>query len=375
MRVFLPAALAALCLTGCAANSSPATFSSQPAPQHIVAPYQPVPAQSSALPYHSYGDSITEGYSLQSPQTGNYAYLLAQAQNLTLTNAAIPGDQACDIPTRQIFPAQDSPAIADYQTLYTVLISTNDVNAKGPGAYEAVFNLCHQATLAWLGIPLEAKILGSDPSISTTGPTHLDTSNNWNALITDGLGATLNFPVARKHAGPIYVWYRIGDNNPGAFTYSLDGTQLGSLTTATATPIHTQNGSTDSMALLRIPNIQPGDHTLTFTQTTSGQLGMGVVAVATPGDHPFPSTRVLVGTTPMQYNGQNVPCNSPDASNCAAYIADITANVKVLAHDNLNIQLFDSRKYMTGTAADMIDSVHPNPQGHHEILQAIIDIY
>ncbi len=44
-------------------------------------------------------------------------------------------------------------------------------------------------------------------------------------------------------------------------------------------------------------------------------------------------------------------------------------------HLCLDIELFDSRKYMTGTPADLVDQVHPNVLGHQEILHALTDIY
>ncbi len=358
-RYLLPLIL----LTGCG-NSD---FSSGP-PVHGGSAGDP--------PYHAYGDSITAGYGLTNPGTDEYPVLLANVESRYLTNAALPGDQACDIPTRQIFPAADSPTTAT-PTLYTVLISTNDVDVKGSGTYESVFNLCHQATLAWLATPAQAKILASASSVTTTGATHIDTTAGFNALTTDAQGATITFNFSRTTPGPVYVWYRITDNSKGTFTYTLDSTTSATIKSTTTPAIQTQNGSISSLALLRIPGVALGAHTITLTQTSTAGGGMGIVAIGIPPSTRLAgSPRVLVGTTPLQLTPSGAPCGGGLAIDpCPLYTADITANANLLASDGLDIEIFTTTKYETGTAADLADIVHPNAQGHREILHAITDIY
>ena len=124
---------------------------------------------------------------------------------------------------------------------------------------------------------------------------------------------------------------------------------------------------TDSLALLRIPSLGPGAHTFTFTQTSNALSGAAIVAVGTPftGD-PALRPRVLVGTIPFGLNHANENNNLP-------YIADQKANVALLAGDGLDVELYDSRTYMTGSTADMLDSRHPNALGHQEIFKAFED--
>ncbi len=361
MRQLLPALL--LLILGCA----PGDFS----------PASPQTAGVAASPpYHAYGDSITAGYGLADPAATEYAVLLAQAKTLFLNNHAISGDQACDIPTRQIFPNADSPSTAT-RTVYTVLIGTNDANAKGAGPYEAVFNLCHQATLAWLATPLQSKVLAS--AAVTSGPTHIEASSNYNAVTTDAAQATLTFTFSRATPGPVYLWYRIADDNFGTFTYALDAGQPGALhgatVTDTAPAISTHNGSTSSLALLRIPAVPAGPHTLLLTQTSSGVSGMGIVAIGMPASTLLVgSPRVLAGTVPPQLIGSGAPCDTTPAI-CQAYTNDILANAALLAGDGLDIEIFTAGKYMTATSADLSDALHPNVLGHKEILHAITDIY
>ena len=109
--------------------------------------------------YHAYGDSITYGYTLADPSTQAYPALLARSTGLPLENYAIGGDQACDVPTRQIFPHVDNPSIAA-KGLYSILISTNDIQVKGAGDYETVFKLCLDASIAWLALPTESNGAG-----------------------------------------------------------------------------------------------------------------------------------------------------------------------------------------------------------------------
>lgn len=322
--------------------------------------------------YHAYGDSITFGAFLADPATQAYPALVATATGLNPSNRGIPGDMACDVPTRQIFPAADAPALAS-NGLYSLLISTNDVGVKNAGPYEAVFNLCHRASIAWLAVPAEDKVLGTASTVKSSGAVSVETANHWNALTTQAAGASLTFPFTRAAAGPVYIWYRIRDGSPGQWTYALDGKALGSGTTATSPSIATQNGSSDSLALLRLDSIPAGAHTVTFVQTSAGATGVGIVAIGFPPSTTASQTSlVLVGTMPKQLSEANDICSvNPRA--CDAYIADITANVKLLASDGLNVELFDSRKYMLGTSLDMRDIVHPNARGHLEIAHSVLD--
>jgi lysophospholipase L1-like esterase len=321
--------------------------------------------------YHAYGDSITAGATLASPA---YAYpsLIAKDKSVTLDSYANSGDQACDIPTRQIFSHSDNP-VAPYP-LYTLMIGTNDADKKGSGAYEAVFNLCHQAAIAWIAIPASDKVLASSPAVTSTGSGSLDSRNNWNAWRTTSAGSSVTFPIKLAASSPIYAWPRIIDEDAGAFTYALDGQILGTLTTATAPAIATQNGSNNSLAFLRIPRVPAGVHTVTFTQT-SASGSMEIVAIGAP---PAASTNllpaVIVGDVPMQKSGTQAPCIVTPAI-CAAYTADIQANIALLAGDGLRIVYADNHSYMHGTAAEMDDELHPNDVGQAELHEAFEAVY
>ncbi len=318
--------------------------------------------------YHAYGDSITYGLTLIDPGAQAYPALVAQSQGLALTNYGIPGDQSCDVAPRQIFSHADNPSISDHG-LYTLIIGTNDTGLRGPGAYEAIFNLCQQAAIAWLAVPAERKVLATSNSVATQGTTSLETTNHWNAVTTTSLNATVAFSFTQQAVGTVYLWYRLQDNSPGKFEYALDGVSLGTASVAMAPAIQTQNGSNNSLGLIRLSSVAAGKHLLAVKQLNAGPNGVGVVAIGMARATDIASLPlVLVGTTPKTLS------NGADCAPCDIYRADIRSNVKLFADDGLNVQLFESGKYMHGTSYDMSDVVHPNIVGHKEIAHALLDV-
>jgi lysophospholipase L1-like esterase len=361
----LSALMAVAALNGCTGLSSHAFISA---------------AQVAALPnvvstldaqYRAYGDSITSGSTLSGTQKP-YPAFVAEDEKVTYANNAMPGDQACDVPTRQIFPNQDAPTLASHP-VYTLLVGTNDATVKGAGAYETVFRLCHQAAISWLAIPEEYKVLAGESEVTTTGAGTLDTSNHWNAWTTSEAGASISFPITTSAPGPVYAWPRIVDGNSGTFTYALDGVVAGSGSTGTSPRVNTNNGSSGSMGILRLPSVPAGKHVVTFVQTSEGANGLSIVGIGSgaprSGDQ-FPT--VLVGTIPSQRPGSR--CDSSHGA-CQHYIDDIEADVNLLAADGLKVRLFDTRTFMFGTPLEMNDPVHPNEYGHLELGHAVESVW
>jgi lysophospholipase L1-like esterase len=323
--------------------------------------------------YQAFGDSITYGATLTDPAKQAYPSLVAGSEKVGFTNHANTGDQACDIAPRQIF-ASGAQSAQSPQATYSVLIGTNDVDVRGSGAYEPIFTECHLAALAWLAIPASGKVLAGDAGFSATGPGAVDTSSGWSAWKTAGQGATVSFTVTTTQAGVLYAWVVIDDGSAATYTYALDGAAAGAASAQMQPLIATANGTTRSLSLLRLPNIAAGKHTITFTQTNPGEDGVSVAAIAAPAaGAQLPA--VLAGTVPFQqHTGAGGGCQSSDAP-CLAYNADIAADVSLLANDGLNVRLFDTRKYLQGTTADMSDAVHPNAQGQKELSQAVTDAW
>ena len=321
------------------------------------------------IQYHAYGDSITYGLTLNDPAAEAYPTLVGADEKVGVLNYAISGAQVCDIPARQIFANADSPTLARHFT-YSVLIGTNDVDNKGIGAYESVFILCHEAILSWLAVPVEYKVLVQGDGVTTTGSGAIDTSDHWSAWTTAGQGSTISFPIATTESGPLYLWPRINDDDPATYTYSLDGIVLGTASTQTTPRIATSKGTTNSLGFIRLAPVPAGHHVVTFTQVSAGTNGVSVVGIGTPEVSTSSNLpTVLVGTIPYQLDSGK--CNSSSDQPCLEYTLDIEADVNLFAADGLDVRLFDTRKYLRGTAAEMNDSLHPNVTGQIELSHAV----
>jgi hypothetical protein len=296
---------------------------------------------------------------------------VAQDENVTsFDNYAQPGDEACDVPALQIFPHKDSPTLATHP-VYTLLIGTNDVGRVDPESYEPVFVLCHRAAVSWLGLPLEYKVLADSKDATTDGPGYLDSSNNWNAWVTEERGASVSFKITLDREGPIYAWPRIDDNSPGTYDYSLDGKLMGSGAMQTNPKIATKVKTTSSMGFLRLDGVRAGTHVVKFTQTNEGKEGVAVVGIGSPaGLDVSQRPRVYAGTIPFQEVAEGGRCSNSDRL-CLAYILEIKDDVAEFAHDGLDVEVFDTRKYMFGTAAEMDDYLHPNVLGQKELSHSL----
>jgi hypothetical protein len=78
---------------------------------------------------------------------------------------------------------------------------------------------------------------------------------------------------------------------------------------------------------------------------------------------------VLVGTLPYQYGtGQ---CTVASDEPCLNYTQDVEADINIFLADGLDLRLFDTRKYMFATAAEMDDHYHPNVFGQTELSHAV----
>ncbi len=60
---------------------------------------------------------------------------------------------------------------------------------------------------------------------------------------------------------------------------------------------------------------------------------------------------------------------------CLSYIQDIRNDVALLAADGLDVRLFDTRKFMLATSAEMSNSVHPNALGDQKLADAVESVW
>lgn len=321
--------------------------------------------------YRAYGDSITYGYSLPDPRTQSYPSLVSGFEHVTFANNAIPGDEACDVTTRQIFPNDDHPDFSTHPT-YTVLIGTNDVDRNDAVDYEPIFALCHRALVSWLAIPEEHKTLAGGSGASTHGPGTLLTTNKWNAWTTGGKGSSVGFRITLSRSGSIYAWPLIDDDSDASYQYSLDGAALGTEQVQTSPGLRTKNGTKVSLGFLEIDQVPAGTHVVTFVQTSSGADGVSLVGIGSPaaassGQNPA----VLVGTVPLQNHESRPGKCTPTEPLCLSYVKVIEDDAAMFSAAGLDVRVFDTRKYMHGTRAEMWDNVHPNALGQQELARSV----
>ena len=183
-----------LCMVGCGSSIHSAGGTQN---LTVTAPLDP-----SLKYFRAYGDSITFGFNLPD-RTLAFPTLVANYNKLTgdYRDYSNPGDQACDIPTHQIFQRFENPYTI-LKGLYSIMIGTNDADVKLTGPYEVTYNLCHQAAISWVAIPTESKLRGNSPLVTTSGPTHYDATNFWNAQVTDARGASVTFPLTLARSPP-----------------------------------------------------------------------------------------------------------------------------------------------------------------------------
>jgi hypothetical protein len=351
--------ITAIFLAGCGGESAKPPVTTTP-------PVLPPPA----VEYHAYGDSITYGFLLPDRDKQAYPALVAGDEKVTaFADYAIPGQEACDIAKWQIAPNYDSPTLATHPH-YSVLIGTNDI--FNPQGHEIVYTLCYQAVLSWLAVPREFKVLAGDQGMTTSGSGEFNGVDNWKAWTTQAEGASVSFAITTTREGPIYAWPKIDDNSTATFSYSLDGVLLGQASTSTSPPLLTKVGTTRALGFLRFPDVPAGPHTVTFTQTSTGTVGVAIVGIGAPdGQSRGELPTVLAGTIPYQYySGKAGPCVGNDPL-CLAYIQKIMDSVNMFHSDGLEVKLFDTRKYMFGTKQEMADSLHPNALGHQELSQSV----
>jgi len=211
-------------------------------------------------------------------------------------------------------------------------------------------------------------VLASSSGVVTNGTGVIETTNNWNSLMTSTLNSSISIPITLASEGPIYIWPRIADNDFGTFSYAIDGTVIGVFNTTPGDAIYTSNGIRNSLGFIRIPGVSAGTHTVSFTQTSS----VGTMRIVAIGSLPTTNEMlplVLVGDPPLQLVMPDAACDTTP-SQCEDYLLQIQADVAIFAGDRLNVQFVDNHPYMHATDAEMNDYLHPNPLGHSELRTA-----
>jgi lysophospholipase L1-like esterase len=316
------------------------------------------------LTMDSFGDSITAGVGAvnSNPSTSGYANDLATSAGYTLTNHGIKGDMACDMVDHLFNSAPGQ--------FNTSMIGANDSAVKGVGAYEAVYQSCHNAFISFLGVGSSGRTAASSCT-QTSGTWTPDTTYSAvTGVQSTTNGSVLTCPIATT-GGPIYVWYRITDGNSGTFTYSLNGGAAVSVNAFTTPAIATGNGATTAVGYIRIPPPPKGTQTVVFTVTSATGAGndVSIIGLGTPPSNVYYTAPVLLvnSVTPANNNGYGLPQ--------AQYSLDAIKDAMQHKADGLDVRPIDVRPALQDDLASLtFDGLHPNLAGHAAIAALMLPI-
>ena len=307
--------------------------------------------------YVAFGDSITFAGYIGDP-TLRYPAILGSSLNLQTSSYAANGITGCDVMPLEILPSNITN-ISGSNPLYSLLIGASDISFYGSGSHEALFNLCHQATLTWLGVPRPSKVLVGDAGASITSgswTTNLVSYNPCcqNTWTTTTPGSSVRFQL-QSTGNPIYLWYGIQTTADSNFTVVVDG--LTSIAVP-ATEYPSFGNTASSYGYLRIPTVT-GNHKVDVI------AGNGPVAILGVGTAPRGGVPTVLAS--------DIPNEQAIAGTAAAivsYTADVLGNVALLRADGLDLRFVNTQNFMFATPAEMVDAKHPNALGLAELAQA-----
>jgi lysophospholipase L1-like esterase len=326
--------------------------------------------------YYALGDSITCGYIAgsalgpagSSSCSTSFAYpsIVAADTGLALTNTGYPGDTACDVWPRAVAGFSLAPTIT-VPSVSSIIIGSNDANLSHAGPYEATFNLCHSAVVAYMAVPLETKSLAASATLGT-GWTQQTNGTIGNYITSSTAASTATFTLT-TYGGPVFLWYVIQNSTGGALTYAIDSGTPVSVSVLANPAIHSAlSVPTVALATATAPSGTPAvpvTHTITVTNT-SGTTP--VVGVGTPPGNKYLSRPIeIISDVP------NVGPGGPLApADQAAYSADVTATAKQMASYNLDVRFISNHTYLTGSVLEFqTDEQHPNHLGAIHLAQPI----
>ena len=308
--------------------------------------------------YAAYGDSITAA--------GTYVNLLNADAGASVLNFARSGQLTCNIAVLEVF-AQRVPQTTDGARYVTVMEGTNDANTQEVGLYERNFNACQRASLTWLAVPTSSKAIPRVGSACVTTGTWAPDSFEASSLTSTTSGSTMDCALPTT-GGPLYLWYKVADDNGGSFTYAIDGGAPTSVVTASAISLANSNGTDrNGVFMIRVPGVSAGVHHVVFkvTSPTAPANAVTLWGIGTP-----PSTKSASTAPRVFLTGVIRQVADARAAQTATYDANARANAAFVAADGLPVSFVDLRSYLSGATNEMADFLHPNDLGHARIRDA-----
>lgn len=320
-----------------------------------------LPTRRSVAITENFGDSITCGYGVQWEQ--DYAYLFDSFIGAPSRNLCREGDAAADLARIQV-PFNSTPDALSGQ-LSTVMIGTNDADRFNAAAWSLQsFTDEVGASLAWLAIPNEDKVLGQ-AALQSNGEWSKDGDFGVSS-VDPGASLTWQVPpatVSRNYYVVYHVWAaplgqagRAEISVDGVVQVTVDESQGGTL------DIPTGNGTYDTYRLAVVPLGNTSPHTLQFRSVGPAGSRVGLLWAGAPTrDYHAVSTapRVLVGLV------LNSPLTRQTAA-AAQYNLQLGKLVPSLNADGMDITVVPT-DHVLDPALDFFDNYHPNQSGYAKL--------
>ncbi len=300
-----------------------------------------------------FGDSITHGYGLPDDAMAvSWPGVISAVEQRPAENHSTNNWMAADI--------ADAVYAADNRGVSYVMIGTNDQRIYGyNGAKANNWQRIVGAELAWL--TLETEPARTSRAWSFEG--------DWTRTLAYGVGMTSMQPGASATAefegDTLLLGYIMTDHGRGAFSVTIDGVDYGPVASygQSGTALETAKGRRYAPALLRVPGLGKGPHTVRLT------VQKGPVFVDWVAAGPRAHARVLVSRvqrmTPAAYARYGGSDEAVDLLN-----ARLDELVGWLREYGADLEIFDPAL----TASHLLpDGVHPNQPGHWRIACAALD--
>lgn len=324
-------------------------------------------AYNNAAAFTIFGDSFTVGVGA-SVSTNRFSDLVAAARGWTQTNEGTNGDMVADKAVEVL-----AKVIGDgSQSL--LMLGTNDHRTYTTDINKQFyFSQGYAALLAWLAIPDSRKQKGQDAT-SETG-TWTDTSVYGGALGRQSIVPTSTITL-KTYGTVAYVCTLVQNAISATFSVSIDGVAAGTYQCMPGggATITTINGATFGPALIRIPGLSEGEHTVVITVLTASTANPVYVlwAAGNQGNYTKDGPNVWVSNVP-RFTAGGYSVNGGSDATVTAFNKIIRRIVQNLSTDGLNLALADSAARLN-TATDLdTDGVHPDDSGHAVIAEAFLE--
>lgn len=299
------------------------------------------------------------GFGASNPSTLSWVPLIKNPTGWIINNQAVSSAFVCD-QTRFIY---STPIISRTLTIYDIGVNDMDFYYTDVDK-QAIFANEHLATIAYLSIPDNKKILANSSSVTYTG-----TWTNGKYSIskqTSGNGNTATFSITGT---TVIVSTTVGDGLTGGFTIKIDGALQGTYTNGTVASMITNNGSGINYgpSIKIFTGLSNTIHTVVITTTNANAVFFDWAAgVDTTTSNP----RVYVSNLIYQNaTGNPYPINNP---NVDAYNGFISNNIGILTGLGLNLTLIDINSVINPATDVGAFGLHPNDAGYAKIATKIL---